>query len=120
MAIPRMRRKNEPNAEAQSLDQRLAAAEAAQARRESGDSHRAMAQGYRFISEVVGGVLMGAGAGWLADRFITPAPLGLVIGLLAGSGLSIFVAVRTAARTTKEAAEKAGPLPSVPDDKDED
>jgi F0F1-type ATP synthase assembly protein I len=120
MAIPRMRRKNEPNAEAQSLDQRLAAAEAAQARRESGDSHRAMAQGYRFLGEVVGGVFMGAGAGWLADRFITPPPLGLVIGLIAGSGLSIFVAVRTAARTTKEAAEKAGPLPSVPDDEDED
>ncbi|HEY0649476.1 F0F1 ATP synthase assembly protein [Phenylobacterium sp.] len=114
-----MRRKNEPNAEAKSLAERLAAAEAAQARRESGDSHRAMAQGYRFLSEVVGGVLMGAGLGWLADRFITPAPLGLVIGLLAGSGLSIFVAVRTAARTTKEATEKAGPLPSAPDE-DED
>ena len=115
-----MRRSNEPNAEAQSLDQRLAAAEAAQARLASGDSHRAMAQGYRFVGEVVGGVLMGAGLGWLADRFITPAPLGLVIGLLAGSGLSIFVAVRTAARTTKDATEKAGPQPAIPDDEDED
>ena len=114
-----MRRNNEPNAEAQSLDQRLAAAEAARARHESGDAHRAMAQGYRFLGEVVGGVFMGAALGWLADRFITPEPLGLVIGLLAGSGLSIFVAVRTAARATKDTAEKAGPLPSVPDD-DED
>jgi ATP synthase protein I len=115
MAIPRMRRKNEPEAEAQSLDQRLAAAEAAQVRRVSGDSHRAMAQGYRFLGEVVGGVLMGAGLGWLADRFITPAPLGLVFGLLAGSGLSIFVAVRTAARTQKNELAKAGQPPSVPD-----
>ena len=115
-----MRRKDEPNAEAQSLDQRLAAAEAAQARRASGDSHRAMAQGYRFLSEVVGGVLMGAGLGWLADRFITPAPLGLVIGLLAGSGLSIFVAVRTAAQTTKNATDAAGPRAPKSDDEDED
>ena len=120
MAIPRMRRKNEPNAEAQSLDQRLAAAEAAQARRESGDSHRAMAQGYRFLGEVVGGVFMGAGLGWLADRFVTPAPLGLVFGLLGGTGLSIFAAVRTASRMTKDAMKEAGPLPSVPDDEDED
>ena len=120
MAIPRMPRKDEPKAEAKSLDQRLAAAEAAQARHESNDSHQAMAQGYRFVGEVVGGVLMGAGFGWLADRFITPAPLGLVFGLLAGSALSIFVAVRTAARNTQDAMAKAGPLPSVPDDDDED
>ena len=114
-----MPRPDEPNAEAQSLDRRIAAAEAAQARKASGDSHRAMAQGYRFLGEVVGGVFMGAGAGWLADRFVTPPPLGLVIGLMAGAGLSIFVAVRTAARITKDAAAKAGPLPSVPDE-DED
>lgn len=119
MAIPRMRRNEEPKAEAPNLDQRLAAAEAAQARRVGGESHRAMAQGYRFLSEVVGGVLMGAGLGWLADRFITPAPLGLVIGLLAGSGLSIFVAVRTAARTQKNESAKAGALPTASDD-DED
>lgn len=111
---------DEPNAEAESLDRRLAAAEAAQARKASGDSHRAMAQGYRFLSEVVGGVLMGAAVGWLADRFVTPAPLGLVIGLMGGSALSIFAAVRTAARTQKDELEKAGPLPSVPDDEDED
>lgn len=115
-----MRRKNEPNAEAPSLDQRLAAAEAAQARQASGDSHRAMAQGYRFLGEVVGGVLMGAGLGWLVDRFAHTEPFGLVIGLLAGSGLSIFAAVRTAARATKEESAKAGALPSVPDHEDED
>ena len=114
-----MRRNNEPTAEAKSLDQRLAAAEAAQARLESGDAHRAMAQGYRFLGEVVGGVFMGAALGWLADRFITPEPLGLVIGLLAGSGLSIFVAVRTAARTTNSAADATGPKPGVAAD-DED
>lgn len=110
---------DEPNAEAQSLDRRLAAAEAAQVRRVNGDSHRAMAQGYRFLGEVVGGVLMGAGLGWLVDRFAGTAPLGLVIGLLAGSGLSIFVAVRTAARTTRDETAKAGPLPSIPDEEDE-
>ncbi len=107
MAIPRMPRKAEPKAEAKSLDQRLAAAEAAQARRESGDSHKAMAQGYRFLGEVVGGVFMGAGLGWLADRFVTPEPVGLVVGLFLGAGLSIFVAVRTAARSQSKAAADA-------------
>jgi ATP synthase protein I len=115
-----MPRKQQPKAEASSLDQRLAAAEAAQARRQSGDAHQAMAQGYRFVGEVVGGVLGGAGFGWLLDRFAGTGPWGLVGGLLIGTGLSITVAVRTASRTQREELAKAGPLPSVPDDEDED
>ena len=115
-----MRRKQEPKAEAKSLDQRLAAAEAAQSREASEDSHRAMAQGYRFLGEVVGGVLGGAGLGWLLDQLVGTRPWGLVCGLFAGTGLSIFVAVKTAAKTQREALAKAGPLPSVSDDEDED
>ncbi len=103
-----------------SLESRLEAAESAQARKASGETHRAMAQGYRFIGEVVGGVLMGVGLGWLLDRYAGTAPLGLVGGLLIGSGLSIFVAVRTATRKTKDDLAKAGPLPVVADDEDED
>lgn len=112
---------DEPNAEADSLDRRIAAAEAAQVRKASVDSHRAMAQGYRFLGEVVGGVFMGVGLGWLVDNYLTHTPpFGLVIGLFAGAGLSIFAAVRNAQRMQNEALEKAGPLPSVPDDEDED
>jgi ATP synthase protein I len=105
----------------QQLEERLRAAETAQVRKESGESHRAMAQGYRFLGEVVGGVFMGAALGWLLDYFTkVTKPWGLVIGLLGGAGLSIFVAVRSAARMQNEALAKAGPLPSVPDDEDEE
>ena len=115
-----MPRKQTSQAEASSLDKRLAAAEAAQVNRVSGQAHLDMAQGYRFMGEVVGGVLGGAGFGWLFDHFTGLQPLGLIGGLLIGTGLSITVAVRAAARTQKDALEKAGPLPSVPDDEDED
>jgi ATP synthase protein I len=112
---------NKTKAEAESLERRLGIVEAARAREASGDSHRAMAQGYRFVGEVVGGVLMGAGLGWLLDRFTGTAPLGLIGGLLIGTGLSIFVAVRTAARVTKDESAKVGQPPSVPaDEEDED
>ena len=112
---------DEPSAEAKSLDSRIAAAEAAQAKAVDPGSHLAAAQGYRFLGEVVGGVFGGAALGWLVDNFVThKPPFGLFIGLFGGAGLAIFVAVRTAARMQKEALAKAGPLPSVPDDEDED
>jgi ATP synthase protein I len=102
------------------LEARLDAIEAEKAKEASVDSHRAMAQGYRFLGEVVGGVFMGAALGFAVDYFAGTKPLGLVIGLFGGAGLSIFVAVKTAARNTKKAVAEAGPLPSVPDDEDED
>ncbi len=112
---------DKPNVEAHNLDTRIAAAEAAQAKAVSHDSHQAMAQGYRFMGEVVGGVFMGAAAGWALDYFTgVTKPWGLIIGLLGGAGLSIFVAVRSAARIQKDVMAKAGPLPTVPDDEDED
>ena len=112
---------NDPPDEAlASLDQRLGAAEAAQARKVSGDTHAAMAQGYRFVGEVVGGVLGGVGLGWLVDHFAGTTPLGLLSGLLIGTGLSIFSAVRSAAKTSRQAMERMAPPPSVPDDEDED
>jgi ATP synthase protein I len=103
-----------------SLDQRLGAAEAAQARKVSGDTHAAMAQGYRFVGEVVGGVLGGVGLGWLLDRFAHTQPWGVVGGLLIGTGFSIFTAVTAAARASKKELDALGPSPSVPDDEDED
>jgi ATP synthase protein I len=110
-----------PDEALKSLDQRLGAAEAAQARKVSGDAHAAMAQGYRFVGEVVGGVLGGVGLGWLLDHFAHTQPLGLVGGLLIGSGFSIFTAVRTAAKANKIAWDRQAPAaPSGPDDEDED
>ncbi|WP_394763388.1 AtpZ/AtpI family protein [Phenylobacterium sp.] len=112
---------NDPPDEAlASLDQRLGAAEAAQARKVSPDTHAAMAQGYRFVGEVVGGVLGGVGLGWLVDRFAHTAPWGVVGGLLIGTGLSITFAVRSAAKASKIAMDRQAPAPSVSNDEDED
>lgn len=109
-----------PDEALKSLDQRLGAAEAAQVRKVSGDTYAAMAQGYRFLGEVVGGVLGGVGLGWLVDHFAGTTPFGLIGGLLIGGGISIFVAVTSAAKASRIAMEREAPAPSVPDDEDED
>src|SRR4249919_2660968 len=109
-----------PDEALRSLDQRLGSAEAAQARTVSPDTHAAMAQGYRFLGEVVGGVLGGVGLGWLLDHFAHTQPWGVVGGLLIGTGFSIFVAVSTAARANKTALGAMGSPPAAPDEEDED
>ena len=109
-----------PDEALRSLDQRLGAAEAAQARKMSPETHAAMAQGYRFVGEVVGGVLGGVGLGWLLDRFAHTQPWGVVGGLLIGTGFSIFTAVSAAARANKRELDALGPPPGAPDEEDED
>lgn len=116
-----MPKSDESPAEApHSLDARLDAFESERARKTSPAAQLALGHGYRFLGEVVGGVLGGAGLGWLVDRFTNTAPLGLIGGLLIGTGLSIFVAIKSATKASKAALEAAGPLPSVADDDEED
>lgn len=103
-----------------SLDQRLGEAEAVQNRKVSGDTYAAMAQGYRFLGEVVGGVLGGVGLGWLVDHFAGTTPFGLIGGLLIGGGVSIFAAVTSAAKASRIAMERQVSATGVPNDEDED
>jgi len=102
------------------LDARLEAFEADRVAKPTGLANAFTSSGSRFLGEVVGGVLGGAGFGWLLDRFAGTGPWGLIGGLLIGTGLSIFVAVRSAAKMQKQAMEEAGPLPSVPFDDEND
>jgi ATP synthase protein I len=105
------------------LDSQLEAFEAGRARKGSGLSatdQRGMAAGYRFLAEVIGGVLGGLGLGWFFDQLAHTAPLGLIGGMLIGTGASIFVAVRGAMRTANKTSEQAGQTPAPPDDDEDD
>ncbi len=42
------------------------------------------------IWRVVGGVLVGGGAGWLIDRKVHSSPWGLIIGLFLGLGVGFY------------------------------
>jgi ATP synthase protein I len=100
------------------LNARLEAFEAQrQPKYGDGAAQKAMGQGYRFLAEVVGGVLGGLGFGWLFDHFVHTAPFGLIGGMLIGIGVSTFVAIRGAgAWATKEQAGAATPPKADEDD----
>ncbi len=96
-----------------SLDERAKALEARTVRPVSHSSEAsATSQAYRILAELLGGVLLGIGAGALVDRFAGTGPWGVIGGVLLGFALSIYMARRTANRLmalakAEEAARQA-------------
>ena len=54
------------------------------------------AKGFRLSSELVAGVLVGAGLGWLIDRWFGISPWGLIVFLLLGFVAGVLNVMRSA------------------------
>ena len=54
------------------------------------------ARGFRLSSELVAGVLVGAGLGWLIDRLLGTSPWGLIVLLLLGFAAGVMNVMRSA------------------------
>jgi ATP synthase protein I len=54
------------------------------------------ARGFRLSSELVAGVVVGAGLGWLTDRWLGISPWGLIVFLLLGFAAGVLNVMRTA------------------------
>jgi ATP synthase protein I len=54
------------------------------------------ARGFRLSSELVGGVLVGAGVGWLVDRLLGISPWGFIVFLLLGFVAGVLNVMRSA------------------------
>lgn len=102
-----MPKADEPNDKAfQSLDARLGAFEARKAAEQPvrAENEKSSQDGYRLLADMIGGVLVGLGFGWLLDRYVHTAPWGMVGGLLIGMGASIFSVVRKATKLSAQAS----------------
>src|ERR1700733_14139284 len=56
----------------------------------------AMALGFRLSSELVAGVVVGAGIGWGFDRLLSTSPFGFIVFMLLGFVAGVVNVVRTA------------------------
>ena len=77
------------------LDQTSRPSETGSSPRQATDTS-AFARGFRLSSEMVGGVLVGAGLGWLLDRWLGTSPWGLIVFLLLGFAAGILNVMRAA------------------------
>jgi len=102
-----MPKADEPNDKAlRSLDARLDAFEAKKAAEQPvrAEHEKSSQDGYRLLADLIGGVLVGLGFGWLLDHFVGTQPWGMVGGLLIGMGLAIFSVVRKATKLSAQAS----------------
>lgn len=73
----------------------------------------AMAMGFRAASELIGGVVVGSGIGWLLDRWLGTWPGFFILFFLLGAAAGMLGIIRMAQRQTTP------PAPSVPRDRDD-
>ena len=102
-----MPKADEPNDEAlQSLDARLDAFEARKAAEQPvrAEHEKSSQDGYRLLADLIGGVLVGLGFGWVLDQYVGTKPWGTVGGLLIGLGLSVYLVVRKATKMSAQAS----------------
>lgn len=87
------------------LEQRLAAAQKAQAPKPPKDDHHAQAQlAWRMVVELVAGLGIGFGIGYGLDLVAGTLPFGLVIFTLLGLAAGVKTMMRSAAEVQKDRA----------------
>ena len=112
---------DDPQTEALSrLDRRISAVEARrrQAEGTGRSTESGAADGYRLLANLIGGVLCGLAFGWLFDHFAHTSPLGLIGGMLIGTGLGVYTVVRRASQMSMGMIAPSA-APAVDDDDDE-
>ena len=88
------------SARLQRLGEGLARQRAVETSNDASENRAATASGYakgfRLSSELVAGVIVGAGLGWLVDRWFGITPWGLIIFLLLGFVAGVLNVMRSA------------------------
>src|SRR5262249_18309117 len=77
----------------------------------------AMARGFRLSTELVAGVLLGAGIGWLIDRWVGTTPLAMIVFLLLGFAAGVLNVMRGAGVGQNKTLDPPGKRQKRPPDR---
>lgn len=84
------------------------------------DTSTAWSVSVRYGSGFAGGVLVGTGLGWAADKVFDVAPWGMLVGLILGFAAGLRNIMREAAAANAENAEREAGKTPEPDGTKED
>lgn len=79
----------------------------------------ALGQAFKILTELVVGVVVGGGIGWVLDRQLGTAPWLMILFLVVGFAAGMSNVVRTARRLQAQSEPLQRAAPSVPDDDDD-
>ena len=99
------------------LGQRIEKARGGDSKRSNEPPPGALGIAFRFATELGSALLVGAGLGWLLDRWLHTTPIFLVIMFVLGAAAGILNVMRAAKTLNAEAAKH--PAPPVKDDDEE-
>lgn len=106
---------------AEEIGQRLDSAKARRAPALTPDQRgQALGQAFRIAVELVAGVAVGGGIGWVLDRFFGSGPWLLLVFLVLGFTAGMLNVARTALRLQTRAEPMQRSAPSVKDDDEDD
>jgi len=100
---PDDRKSGDPDAALRDLEERLKQVRRAQPIRQEQQASK-VSVAFRFVAEMVAGMVVGGGIGWGLDSFFGTAPFLLIVMLFVGIAAGTLNVVRTA----REMNEKAG------------
>jgi len=95
---------NDPEDETSSklddLERRLNAIELKKRRKEKdhAETEAGAGKGYQALGELLGGIFIGLGAGWLSDEYLHTRPFGIIVGAIVGLVAGVYAVVRSGQR----------------------
>jgi ATP synthase protein I len=99
------------------LGEKLDKARGVGRKRNDGPPPGALGIAFRFATELGAALVVGAGLGWLLDRWLHTAPIFIVVMFILGAAAGIRNVMRAAAELNAQAAKY--PAPAVKDEDEE-